>query len=126
MEGDPAVRAAMRRLAAIARYAKRYVLSGDWIAVADQMNEAHAHIASVGGSGPENDALIELAIRLGARGAKLAGAGKGGTIIVLHEDPQFFVKQLVANDVESPFAIDQMVQGVVLHGTDRDGSFEDK
>ena len=90
------------------------------------MNEAHAHIASVGGSGPENDALIELAIRLGARGAKLAGAGKGGTIIVLHEDPQFFVKQLVANDVESPFAIDQMVQGVVLHGTDRDGSFEDK
>lgn len=126
VEGDPAVRAAMRRLAAIARYSKRYVLSGDWIAVAEQMNEAHAHIASVGGSGPENDALIELSIRLGARGAKLAGAGKGGTIIVLHEDPQFFVRQLVANDVESAFAIDQLVPGVALHGTDRDGSFEDK
>tara|TARA_Y100000588_G_scaffold324446_1_gene357599 strand:- start:4635 stop:5729 length:1095 start_codon:yes stop_codon:yes gene_type:complete len=125
LEGDPAVRAAMRRLAEIARHSKRYVLSGDWLAVAEQMNEAHTHIVSVGGSGPENESLIELAIRLGARGAKLAGAGKGGTIIAIHEDPQFFVKQLSANDVESAFAVDHVVPGVALHRTDCVGSFGD-
>ena len=124
VEGEPAVRTAMRRLASIARHAKRYVLAGDWITVAEQMNEAHVQIASVDGSGPENDALIELAIRLGARGAKLAGAGKGGTIIALHEEPQFFAKQLAANDVESAFAIDRLAPGVALHRNELDKSFE--
>jgi galactokinase/mevalonate kinase-like predicted kinase len=124
VKGDPAVRAAMERLASIARHGKRYVLAGDWITVAEQMNEAHVHMASVDGSGPENDALIELAIRLGARGAKLAGAGKGGTIIALHEEPQFFAKKLLANRVESAFAINRLVPGVVLHPDERGGSAE--
>ena len=34
----------------------------------------------------DDERLIAAALEAGALGAKLAGAGKGGTIIALHED----------------------------------------
>ena len=47
------------------------------------MNENHAIQRDLGGSGEQNERLIAAALGAGALGAKLAGAGQGGTIIAL-------------------------------------------
>lgn len=118
VEGDRAVRAAMRALGSIARQTKRAVLERDWLAVGTAMNTAHAHTASVGGSGPVVDALIAQALRLGARGAKLAGAGLGGTIIALHDDPSWLAEKIVDHGAASAFAIPRAAPGVRLEPAD--------
>ena len=43
---------------------------------------------------PAFDRLIDEALRAGAWGAKLAGAGKGGTIIAAHEDLDYLAGKL--------------------------------
>lgn len=118
VEGDRDVRAAMRALGSIARQSKRDVLEGNWPAVGMAMNAAHAHIATVGGSGPVVDALIEQAIMLGARGAKLAGAGLGGTIIALHDDPGWLAEKIVDHGAASAFAVRRAAPGVRLEPSD--------
>jgi galactokinase/mevalonate kinase-like predicted kinase len=95
VDGDPCVREVMRKLGSIARQSKRHVLENDWSSVGKYMNQAHKQIVSVGGSGVVNDTLISRAIAFGARGAKLAGAGKGGTIIALHDEPVALVDDLL-------------------------------
>jgi mevalonate kinase len=47
------------------------------------MNENHTIQRDLGGSGESNERLIAAALQAGAPGAKLAGAGSGGTIIAL-------------------------------------------
>lgn len=86
LAGDPEVVRGYERCAQLAREGKAAFLEGDWEAVGAAMNENHAIQRSLGGSGEENERLIGAALAAGARGAKLAGAGKGGTIIALHED----------------------------------------
>lgn len=87
IEGDPAVVKGYERIAALAREAKGALLAGDWAGLGRAMNENHAIQRDLGGSGEANERLIEAALRAGAWGAKLAGAGHGGTIAVLHPDP---------------------------------------
>lgn len=118
VEGDREVRAAMQALGSIARQTKRAVLSKDWPAVGAAMNAAHGHIAAVGGSGPVVDALIEQALRLGACGAKLAGAGLGGTIIAMHDDPPWFAKRIVEHGAASAFAVQRAAPGVRVEPAD--------
>lgn len=71
----------------LARMGKRALLSCDWDALADMMNRNHAIVRDLGGSGESNEKLIAAALNGGALGAKLAGAGGGGTILVLTRDP---------------------------------------
>jgi galactokinase/mevalonate kinase-like predicted kinase len=118
VEGDRQVREVMQALGTIAREAKRHVMVGDWPAVGMAMNVAHRHIASVGGSGPVVDALIEKSIKLGARGAKLAGAGLGGTIIAMHEDPAWLADAVVKHGAASAFAVRQAAPGVRFESTE--------
>jgi galactokinase/mevalonate kinase-like predicted kinase len=86
LAGDSAVRDAFQQIAQIARTGKRALLAGDWIALGRLMDENHAIVAGLGGSGPQNERLIKAAREAGAYGAKLAGAGGGGTILALAED----------------------------------------
>ena len=81
--GDPELLAAHRRMAELARLGKRALLDADWDRLGALMNENHALQRGLGGSGEVNDRLIEAALTAGARGAKLAGAGHGGTIVAL-------------------------------------------
>jgi galactokinase/mevalonate kinase-like predicted kinase len=85
--GEPAVVEAYRRMAAIAREGKAALLHGDWAALGALMNENHAATRSLGGSADAVERLVEAALGAGAPGAKLAGAGGGGTIAVLWPDP---------------------------------------
>lgn len=83
---DPVVVRGYERVAAIAREGKTALLRADWPQLGALMNENHAIQRDFGGSGEPNEKLIEAALRAGALGAKLAGAGGGGTIVALWPD----------------------------------------
>ena len=95
-DGEPEVVEGYRRIAALARQGKRALLTGDWEYLGRLMNDNHAIQRDLGGSGPENESLIKAALDAGALGAKLAGAGRGGTIIALHPDPHSLEEPLLA------------------------------
>jgi galactokinase/mevalonate kinase-like predicted kinase len=88
LEGDREVTRCYDRIAHLARLGKRAMLGNDWETLGELMVENHSIQKDLGGSGPENDALIEAALQGGALGAKLSGAGGGGTIIALTQDPE--------------------------------------
>ena len=86
LEGDPAVRRGYREIAELARLGKRALLTREWRTFARLMNRNHAIQRDVGASGERIDEAIDLARHAGAWGAKLAGAGGGGSILILHPD----------------------------------------
>ena len=83
LEGDQAVVQGYERITELARMGKKALIEGDWIGLGRLMNENHAIQRDLGGSGESNERLIAAARDAGALGAKLAGAGDGGTIIAL-------------------------------------------
>ena len=87
-EREPAVIHGYLRIAHLARLAKRALIKGDLDKLGELMNENHAIQRDLGGSGPVNEMLIGVALENGAIGAKLAGAGCGGTIVALTLDPK--------------------------------------
>jgi len=88
IEGDKEVTRCYNRIAHLARMGKRAMLGGEWDLLGELMVENHSIQKDLGGSGPENDNLIDAALRGGALGAKLSGAGGGGTIIALTLTPE--------------------------------------
>lgn len=83
LEGETAVAEGYRRIADVARMGKKALILADWTLLGHLMNENHAIQRDLGGSGESNERLIAAALQAGAPGAKLAGAGDGGTIIAL-------------------------------------------
>jgi galactokinase/mevalonate kinase-like predicted kinase len=81
--GDPPVVRAYERVSEIAREGRAALLRADWAGLGALMNENHEIQRGLGGSGAANDRLIRAALDAGAPGAKLAGAGQGGTIVAL-------------------------------------------
>jgi mevalonate kinase len=55
------------------------------------LTENHRLLAGIGVSTDEVDGLVDLALRNGAHGAKLSGAGGGGVVLALHDDPDRLV-----------------------------------
>lgn len=87
LEGEAAVVSSYRRITELARMGKKAMVAGDWPLLGHLMNENHSIQRALGGSGPSNEMLIAAALEAGALGAKLAGAGDGGTIIALWTKP---------------------------------------
>jgi galactokinase/mevalonate kinase-like predicted kinase len=83
LEGVAAVVEGYRRITGIARMGKKALIMENWRMLGRLMNENHAIQRDLGGSGESNERLIAAALEAGALGAKLAGAGHGGTIIAL-------------------------------------------
>lgn len=83
LEGDSAVVEGYNRITELARMGKKALVMADWPLLGRLMNENHAIQRDLGGSGESNERLIAAALEAGALGAKLAGAGDGGTVIVL-------------------------------------------
>jgi galactokinase/mevalonate kinase-like predicted kinase len=83
LEGEAAVVEGYKRITEIARGGKKALLLADWTQLGRLMNENHIIQRELGGSGKVNEKLISAALEAGALGAKLAGAGHGGTIIAL-------------------------------------------
>jgi galactokinase/mevalonate kinase-like predicted kinase len=100
LAGEPLVRRNYARIAELARTGKRALVQQDWTRLGELMNENHALVAELGGSGPDNERLIAAARDAGAWGAKLAGAGGGGTILALAADPETVGAALTAAGAE--------------------------
>jgi galactokinase/mevalonate kinase-like predicted kinase len=83
LDGEAEVVEGYRRITEIARAGKKALILEDWPQLGRLMNDNHAIQRGLGGSGESNERLITAALRAGALGAKLAGAGDGGTIIAL-------------------------------------------
>lgn len=83
LDGEPAVVEGYRRITEIARTGKKALIQEDWRLLGRLMVENHEIQRDLGGSGASNERLIAAALEAGALGAKLAGAGDGGTIIAL-------------------------------------------
>ena len=66
---------------------KRALVEADWETLAQYMNENHRIQHAISHVGERNLKMITAALENGALAAKLAGAGGGGTIIVLTHDP---------------------------------------
>ena len=119
IEGDRAVVEGYERLQALAREGKKALLRADWECLGAMMNEQHAIQRELGASpglqpGEEaNERLIRTALDIGAWGAKLAGAGGGGTIALLHPDPDGAVKPLMAAGAARVLTI-QPSEGLVV------------
>lgn len=100
-ERDPVVTAAYERIARLARLGKKALIARDWPALGRLMNENHEIQRELGGSGEQNDRLIGVARASGAFGAKLAGAGNGGTIVALSLEPERVRRALLEAGAES-------------------------
>ncbi len=94
LEGESAVVEGYLRIAELAWLGKKAILNRDWETLGSLMNENHFIQRSLGGSGPQNDYLIDICLANGALGAKLAGAGHGGTIVALTLEPDRTVQAL--------------------------------
>jgi galactokinase/mevalonate kinase-like predicted kinase len=128
LEGEAAVVESYRRISGIARMGKKAIIMSDWRLLGRLMNENHAIQRDLGGSGESNERLITAALDAGALGAKLAGAGDGGTIIALWPwpDPTRLEKALRAAGASAIYhpqvmpgvMIEEMAAGAPLRGID--------
>jgi galactokinase/mevalonate kinase-like predicted kinase len=91
LAGERAVRDGYARVAALGAEGRRALLAEDWVRLGRAMNENHEIQRGLGGSGESNERLIAAALAAGASGAKLAGAGHGGTIVALWPDADISV-----------------------------------
>lgn len=99
-EGDENWVRGFARIGELGRQGKKALVRGDWPRLGELMNENHALAADLMGVGEANQRLIDAALKAGAEGAKLSGAGRGGTVIALHEDPDWMGQQLLAAGAE--------------------------
>jgi galactokinase/mevalonate kinase-like predicted kinase len=98
--GDDRRVAGFARIGELGRLGKKALLQQDWARLGELMNENHALTCELVGCGDANEALIGAARKHGALGAKLSGAGRGGTIIALHEDPDWMGERLLEEGAE--------------------------
>jgi mevalonate kinase len=81
----PAIDPVLTRIGDLTEAAERHL--HDRAALGEVLDENHACLQAIGVSTPDLDHLVALARRAGAAGAKLAGAGGGGVVLALCEDP---------------------------------------
>lgn len=70
------------------------IRSGDEAALGELMNINHGLLNALQVSCPEIEMLVDIARRAGALGAKVTGAGGGGAMVALAEDPAPIVRAI--------------------------------
>ena len=67
----------------LSRRGAKYLQTGDWAALGALMNICHGLLNAIGVSTPALERMVSIARAAGASGAKLTGAGGGGSIVAL-------------------------------------------
>jgi len=98
----------------IALKGKRALLDGNGDLLGRLMNENHQIQDGLSYSGEQNNKLIEAALAEGALGAKLAGAGGGGTIIALTLEAERTKKALLEAGAEMVLGLEAGAEGVSI------------
>lgn len=114
LRGEPIVVGGMAQVANLGRTGADALTRQDWATLGKAMDENQAIVAALGGSGEAIDRLIQLCKSHGALGAKLAGAGMGGTVIALAEDRED-LQQKLEQDGYSRFIEPQAGPGLMFH-----------
>jgi galactokinase/mevalonate kinase-like predicted kinase len=117
-EGDQDVLQGYRRIAQLARLAKRALIEANWPQVARLMTENHQIQQRLGASGEINDHYIRLSLEHGAMAAKLAGAGGGGTIICLTTDARALADALLEAGAARILSLGACSEGVRVEALD--------
>lgn len=112
LEGDKTVVEGYKEIMDIAREGKKALINQDWASLGYLMNENHSVQDAIADSGEQNNQMIRVAKDNGALGAKLAGAGGGGTIIALTLEPERTKAALAAAGVEKFVYLDPNSSGV--------------
>ena len=99
-QGDPQQIKGFERIGELGRLGKKALVCKDWQRLGELMNENHELVQDLIGVGEVNEHLIQVARDAGALGAKLSGAGRGGTVIALHEDPDYLGRKLLEAGAE--------------------------
>jgi mevalonate kinase len=73
-------------IGAIVLEARRKMEAGEIELIGDLMNANQSILRNLGVSSPEIERLVTAALKAGARGAKLSGAGRGGNVIAAVEE----------------------------------------
>jgi len=60
----------------------------DFVTLGEKMNEGQNILHTLGASSPELEKLVHASLRAGAYGAKLTGAGGGGSMIAITDEPE--------------------------------------
>lgn len=113
LEGEEEVVKGYERIADLARLGKKALCAQDWEELGRLMNENHAIQSEIAGSSECNEHLIRVARSHGAYGAKLAGAGQGGTIIALADNVGRMADVLLAAGAER-ILIPRPTDGLVI------------
>lgn len=72
-----------RRISRITDESRHFLEEGELTKLGRALTENHHLLQELGVSSPELDQLVDVALREGALGAKLSGAGRGGNMIAL-------------------------------------------
>ncbi len=82
----PEIDAVLARIGTLVHQAREALQ--DASALGPLLTENHALLREIGVSTPRLDELVALALDAGAHGAKLSGAGGGGIVLALVDDPE--------------------------------------
>jgi len=77
----------------LSRQGADFLRAGDWQALGALMDLCHGLLNAIGVSTPNLERMVTLARQAGAAGAKLTGAGGGGSIVALCPDGVDAVEQ---------------------------------
>lgn len=94
LTGETLVVESMTRIQELGESGAEALVKAEYSKLGSLMDENHALVAKLGGSGDAIDQLIASCKANGALGAKLAGAGLGGTVIALTLSPDDLEKAL--------------------------------
>ncbi|NMA94784.1 MAG: hypothetical protein GX974_01940 [Clostridiales bacterium] len=114
VDGEKLVVDGYSEIAHMAREGKKAIINGDWEELGYLMNKNHEVQDSISDSGEQNNFMIKAAKNHGALAGKLAGAGGGGTIIVLTLDPERTIKGLKEAGAEEFIELDPFSSGATV------------
>ncbi len=109
---EEAARQAIRRIGEISLEGMRALTKSDFSAAGDLMRENHALLNSLRVGHPMLDELVEASLRH-SYGAKLTGAGGGGSMIALTDEPDR-VKSAIEAAGARAFVVSTEQKGVVI------------
>ncbi len=101
----------------ICKKAVSAIIAGNYTKVGNLMTENHALLKELGVSNDEIDGIVRFCMENGAIGAKLTGAGGGGSIVALipKESQTHFINRVSQKNSVRCFPISVGARGVVIH-----------
>ena len=111
LRGDEAVVTAMKALPDLAEFGAKALVEDDLKGLGELMDMNQRFVAALGGSGEAIDALVARCKAHGALGAKLAGAGLGGTVIALTRNADA-LQDALARDGYARFLCPEIAPGL--------------